>query len=96
MTVWSLTNPLDASPVLKAVDVAVVEYMDLDPPAASQLGGDPTKPIDVGDSRIRNVVFRDGSIWAAHTIAGGANSQFARARYVRLAVSGPTVLEALA
>ena len=33
---------------------------------APQLGS--TNKIDTGDARIKNVVFRNGSVWAAHTI----------------------------
>ena len=89
MTLWSLTNPLSASPTLTAVDVPAMTTKF--PPDAEQLGGG-IPLIDVGGARIRNVVYRNCSVWTAHSVAD-ATGQFARARYVRIDVSGPTVLE---
>ncbi|NIR44732.1 MAG: hypothetical protein GWN99_10540 [Gemmatimonadetes bacterium] len=89
MTLWSLTNPLDPSPTLSAVNVPVT--LRNPPPNADQLGGSSTL-IDVGGPRVRNAVYRDGSIWTAHSVAD-ASGEFARARYVRIDVTGPTVLE---
>lgn len=98
MTLWSLTNPLNTTPTLTALDVPVTASTP--PPDADQLGGSggtSTCPapclIDVGGRRIRNVVYRNGSVWTAHSVAGGTNNAFARARYVRIGISGPTVLE---
>lgn len=98
MTLWSLTDPLNATPTLTGLDVPVTASTA--PPDANQLGGSggtSTCPapclIDVGGRRIRNVIYRNGSVWTAHSVAGGTNNAFARARYVRIGVSGPTVLE---
>jgi hypothetical protein len=55
------------------------------------LGGSSTL-IDVGGRRVRNVVYRDGSVWTAHSVPS-SNGAYARARYVRFDVAGPTVLE---
>lgn len=90
MTLWSLSDPLLPSPTLTAVNVAVTASNG-GPPNANQLGGSATL-IDVGGRRVRNVVYRDGSVWTAHSVPS-SNGAYARARYVRIDVSGPTVLE---
>jgi hypothetical protein len=92
MTLWSLTDPLSPSPTLTAVAVATTARSA--PPDADQLGGSSTL-IDVGGNRIRNLVYRDGSVWTAHSVAD-ASGDYARARYVRIDVTGPTVLEDVA
>lgn len=89
MTLWALTNPLDPMPTLTAVNVPVTAANP--PPNADQLGGS-TIRIDVGGSRVRNVVHRDGSVWTAHSVASD-DGLYARARYVRIEVAGPTLLE---
>ncbi|HEV8713400.1 MAG TPA: hypothetical protein VGX03_11290, partial [Candidatus Binatia bacterium] len=86
VTLWSLTNPLSASPTLTRVDVPVGSYSL--PPNASQCGG--ATALDTGDARLLNAVYRNGSLWTTHTIASGSES---RARYLRIDPSGPTVLE---
>jgi hypothetical protein len=92
MTLWSLTNPLDPTPTLTATNVPVTERRS--PPNADQLGGSSIL-ISVGGSRVRNVVYRDGSVWTAHSVAD-ATGAYARARYVRIDVTGPTLLEDVA
>ena len=89
MTLWSLTNPLSPTPTLTAADVPVTTR--LSPPNANQLGGSSIL-ISVGGARVRNLVYRDGSVWTAHSVAD-ATGQYARARYVRIDVTGPTLLE---
>ena len=89
MVVYKLTNPLAAIPSLSADIVPVTASNP--PPDADQLGNG-TPLIDVGGHRIRNVVYRNGSVWTAHSVAS-STGQFARARYVRIDVndlSGPT------
>ncbi|MHC4093431.1 MAG: T9SS type A sorting domain-containing protein, partial [Planctomycetota bacterium] len=88
VTLWSLTNPLSATPTLTGVNVPVTQRTIA--PDAEQLGGG--RLLDVGGSRVRNVVYRDGSVWTAHSV-GDASGLYARARYLRIAVAGPTVLE---
>lgn len=92
MTLWSLTNPLDPAPVLTGVNVPVTERTS--PPNADQLGGSSIL-ISVGGPRVRNVVYRAGSVWTAHSVAD-VSGAFARARYVRIDVMGPTLLEDVA
>ncbi len=101
-TLWSLTNPLSGSPSLTAQNVPVTQTTS--PPNADQLGGtggtsDCPAPclIDTGDARLLDLVYRNGSLWTSHNVAGGTGNAYSRARYVRIAVGGaPAVLEDLA
>ena len=87
MVLYSLTSPL-SNPSLSAVAVPVAPTNP--PPDANQPGGG-TPLIDVGDDRVMNVVYRDGSLWAAHSVANSTGS-FARARYLRIdAINGATI-----
>ncbi|MFQ5824398.1 MAG: choice-of-anchor D domain-containing protein, partial [bacterium] len=88
MNLWSLTDPL-GSPTLSAVTVSVTAFNS--PPDADQFGGS-TIPIDVGGRRNRNVVYKNGSVWTAHSV-GDVSGQFARARYVRIDVSSAMAIE---
>ncbi|RMI17384.1 MAG: T9SS C-terminal target domain-containing protein [Calditrichaeota bacterium] len=88
MNLWALTDPL-GTPTLTATAVPVAAFTS--PPNAQQLGGG-TPPIDVGGRRNRNVVYRDGSVWTAHSIAD-PTGQFARLRYVRMDVATATAVE---
>ena len=62
LTLWSLTGPPTA-PTLSKRTVATDPYGL--PPDADQKGGAP--PLDSGDVRVLNAVFRGGSVWAALT-----------------------------
>ena len=91
MALYKLTNPLSISPGLTAVSVPVTAT-DF-PPNANQKDGSRAVSgcpapclIDVGGNRLRNAVYRDGSVWTAHSVADGSGS-FARARYVRIDVA---------
>ena len=101
MVLYTLTNPLN-NPTLSAAAVPVARSDP--PPNANQRGGSVPNPerdpncanpclIDVGGNRIRNVVYRDGSVWTAHSVADAGSPQLARARYVRVSVAGPTLIE---
>jgi hypothetical protein len=89
MTLWEITSPT-ATPALAAANVPTTVRNP--PPDADQLGGSTVK-IDVGGPRVRNLVYRGGSVWTAHSVASAPSGQFARARYVRIDVTGPSVLE---
>jgi hypothetical protein len=93
MTLWSLADPL-GTPSLTGVNVPVVESLG-EPSNAQQLGGGQF-PIEVGGRRVRNAVYMNGSIWTAHSIAGGTNRDFVFARYVRIDVNTATALEDVA
>ena len=89
VNLWSLSDPLSPTPTLAAVAVPVASFQG--PPDASQLeGGFPR--IDVGGRRNRNVVYQNGSVWTAHSIAD-PSGQYARARYVRIDVATATAIE---
>jgi hypothetical protein len=88
MNLWSLTDPL-GTPTLSGVTVPVTAFTS--PPNADQLGGSETL-VDVGGRRNRNVVYRDGSVWTAHSV-GDENREFAYARYVRIDVNTNTAIE---
>ena len=99
-TLWSLTNPLSGSPTLTAQNVPVIASTT--PPKADQqegTGGGPGCPapclIDTGDGRLLDLVYRNGSLWTSHAVAGGTGDAYSRVRYVRFGVGGgpPTVLE---
>jgi hypothetical protein len=98
-TLWSLTNPLSSPPTLTAQNVPVAASTS--PPNADQqdgTGGTTGCPapclIDTGDGRLLDAVYRNGSVWVSHNIAGGTGDAYSRARYVRIAVGvSPTVLE---
>ena len=103
MVVYSLTDPL-TSPTLTATSIDVAPSDP--PPDANQRDGstpDPTNDpncsdpclIDVGGDRIRNVVYRNGSLWTSHSVDDSDTGQFARARYVRIDVASETTLEDL-
>lgn len=65
LTQWSLTNPLGRPPQLARRAVATAGYHI--PPDAAQPA--PAPDLDTGDARITNAVFRNGTLWAAHTVA---------------------------
>lgn len=88
VTLWSLINPL-TSPRLTRVSVRVGSYRL--PPHADQCGG--ATPIHTGDARLLNAVYRNGSLWTAHTIACPSDSSKACLRLIRIAPRGPTVLD---
>jgi hypothetical protein len=83
---YRLTNPL-TSPVMTAVHVPVASWTPA--PNASQLGGGMS--IEGGGSRVRHAaVYRDSSIWAAHSVANGVNSSI---RYIRISTVSNTAIE---
>ena len=49
--------------------------------------------IDTGDGRITSAVYQNGSIWFSHTVAGGTDGAYSRARYARLDTGSLAVLE---
>jgi hypothetical protein len=94
MTLWTVNDPV-GTPTLSATNVPVTSSNS--PPDADQLGGG-TPRIDVGGGRVRNAVYRAGSVWTSHSVEcniGGGDTE-ACARYVRIDVSGPTTLEDIA
>ena len=90
MLLFTLTTPLSISPVLTADLVTVVPS---DPPPDANQSGGGTPLIDVGGHRIRNVVYRDGSVWTAHSVVDSSVATQANARYVRVDVASKTALQ---
>lgn len=71
LSLWRLTNPVSA-PTLTRFTITTSPYSL--PPDAAQKGGG--IPLDTGDTRVLNAVFRGGSVWCALTTAhnwGGGN-----------------------
>lgn len=89
MNLWSLTDPV-GTPSLTATTVPVTAFRS--PPfTAGQLGGG-APGLDIGGRRNRNVVYQNGSLWTAHSIAD-PTGQFSRARYVRIDAATATAVE---
>ena len=65
-TVWSLTQPLRMPPQLSRKHVTTLSY-SLAPNVTLSQGE--TREIETGDTRLGNVVFRNGSLWTAHTVS---------------------------
>jgi hypothetical protein len=86
ITLWSLTNPLGTPPSLSRVDIPVATYSA--PPNANQCSN--ATPINTGDARLLNAIYRGGFLWTAHTIAWGA---YSRARYLRIEPGTSGVLD---
>lgn len=88
MTVWTIDNPASTTPSINPKNVSVVQYST--PGNANQLGGG-SPLIESGASRIRaNLVYRDSSLWAVHSIANGS---YSAVRYVRINPYTNTALE---
>lgn len=65
VTQWTVTQQMRHAPVLTRRFVPTANY-HLPPDAHQQSTG---VEIGIGDSRVVNVVFRHGLLWAAHTVA---------------------------
>jgi hypothetical protein len=89
VTLWSITGVASQNPEISGDNVAVTATTA--PPDANQPGGSPGTSscptpclLDTGDGRITSAVFRNASLWLAHTVAGGTGDAYSRVRYVRL------------
>ncbi len=75
--IYRITNPL-GTPAISCVHVPVTAWSNAS--NAGQLGGGTA--IEAGGSRIRHeVIYRDSSLWAAHSINNGG---YSAVRYVRI------------
>lgn len=90
ITLWTIQDPLGASPVVTGVNIPTTAA----PPAqnGNQLGGGSPR-IDVGRRSYRNAVYKDGHIWTSCPIGGGTNNLYTFARYVRIDVNSLTAIE---
>ncbi|MCH8021763.1 hypothetical protein IH785_18185 [candidate division KSB1 bacterium] len=91
INLWSISDPLN-NPTLRGSSIEVSTFHP--PPDADQLGGSDV-PLEILDGRNHNAVFRNGSVWTAHSIAD-ATGRFAQARYFRIDVNTATILEDVA
>ncbi len=89
VTLWRIHDPL-GSPTLSALNIPTTAA----PPAnnANQLGGGFPR-IDVGRRTYRNAFYKDGNIWTACPIGGGAGNAYTFARYIRIDVNTNSILE---
>jgi len=79
-TLWKILDPV-GTPSMTAEDISVVEY--LPPNDAGQLGGGTA--IEAGGGSIRHrAVYRDSSLWMAHSVASGTGNVYSAIRYVRI------------
>ncbi len=89
-SLYKLLNPTTA-PVLTGVNIGVPFYGGT--PLANQLGGG-TPLIESGGSAIRNApIFRDGYLFATHSIRNSTNSTYSSVKYFKIDVSNNTVVE---
>ncbi len=81
ITLWTLTNPI-TTPVLTGKNIPVVEFYGA--PNADQKDGS-TNLFESGGSQIRHkAIYRDSSLWVAHSIAKDSGSIYSAVRYIRL------------
>jgi hypothetical protein len=64
MTLWTIAQPQRMPPLLSRRAITTAEY-HIAPNATLPLSG---REIETGDARLTNVVFRNGLLWAAHTV----------------------------
>ncbi|MCU0343941.1 MAG: T9SS type A sorting domain-containing protein, partial [Ignavibacterium sp.] len=87
---YKLANPT-SSPVLTGVNISVPIYYSA--PRANQLGGG-TPLIESGGSTIRNApIFRDGFLYAAHSIRNSVHPANSSVKYFKVDVSNNTIVE---
>ncbi len=92
-TLWKISNPV-TSPNITAINIPVTQYSS--PPNANQLGGS-TVLIESGGSKLRaNVIYRDSSLWAIHSIGSGVGNAYSSIRYVKINPYTNTTLEDVA
>ena len=90
VTLWKIIDPV-GNPTLEAINLPVSARQA--PPNANQLGGG-TPLLETGGRRFRTApVYRDGELWAVHSVAGGFNNAFSFIRYLRIQPASNKVLE---
>lgn len=83
---FRITNPL-GTPAISCVHVPVTAWSEA--PLASQLGGG--TPLESGGSRVRSEpIYRDSSLWVAHSINNGG---YSAVRYIRINTPTNTAVE---
>ena len=92
LIVWGIANAL-SSPTLTTLTATANRSNCTTPPNAVQLGGG--TPLDSGDTRLNNAVYRNGSLWAAHSInMNFGTGDVAAIRWAQVDLSGwPTSVD---
>lgn len=82
LTQWTVTQPPRQNPILSRRFIPTVSYQ-LAPNAKQPLTD---VEIETGDTRLTNVVFRHGLLWAAHTIAAnwGADANLSAIQWFQI------------
>jgi len=94
MVLYRITNPL-TSPTLAATNISVTTTVAA--PNAGQLGGGTPLEGGGGNGGLRaEPVYRDSSIWVAHSIRSGSGNQYSSVRYVRFSTVANTSTEDVA
>lgn len=89
-TLYKISNPV-TSPVLTGTNIIVPFFGST--PNANQLGGSTTL-IETNGSHIKtSPVFKDGYLYATHSIRNSTNLSYASVKYVKIDVSNNTVVE---
>lgn len=92
-TLYKITNPL-TTPVMTAVNVPVTAFTGA--PNANQLGGSVIL-IEAGGSGLRNEpVYKDGFIWAVHSVKNTTYTSYSSVRYVKINTTSNTTAEDVA
>ncbi len=87
---YKITNPI-TSPVLTGVNISVPFYGNT--PNANQLGGG-TPLIEANGSHMKTApVFRDGYLYATHSIRNSVYPNYSSIKYVKIDVASNTVVE---
>ncbi|NWF49486.1 MAG: T9SS type A sorting domain-containing protein [Ignavibacteriaceae bacterium] len=92
-SVYKLSNVL-TTPSLTGFNVNVAAYTG--PPLANQLGGS-SLLIENGGAALKNEpTYRDGYIWAVHSVRNTVNTSYSSVRYVKIDLSTNTAVEDVA
>jgi hypothetical protein len=90
VVLYKITNAL-TNPVMTAVNVPVTTYSS--PPSANQLGGSSTLIETGGFSFLNEPKFRNGFIWAVHSVKNPVYTQYSSINYLKINVSSNTAVE---
>lgn len=89
-SLYKITNPI-TSPVLTGVNISVPFYGST--PNANQLGGSTTLIESNGSHFKTAAVFRDGYLYATHSIRNSLHPNYASIKFVKIDVGTNTVVE---
>jgi hypothetical protein len=90
MTIFKITDPL-TTPVLTSVNVPVSNFNPA--PNANQLGGSSILIEGAGSALRNEPTYRNGKLWAVHSIRNTTSSPNSSIRYVKIDVAANTALE---